>query len=131
MVPGVGSFRAKLAADWLDANLKAVIAVSLNASGAVVVGTAGQSGFVGVVVLTKKLFAGDVVDVLKYAEIVEFTKSGPADAAFAPAVAGQNYYAAAGGAAETTAPGAGVNKGYIGHTVEADRLVVAVATRQG
>lgn len=111
--------------------MKAVIAVSLNASGLVVVGTAGQSGYVGIVVLTKKHFANDVVDVFRLCEVTEFTKSGPADAAFAPAVAGQQYYAAAGGAAEVAAPAAGANKGFIGYTVEADRLVVSASIRQG
>lgn len=120
-----------MAADWLTANLKAVIAVSLNASGQVVVGTAGQSGFVGVVVLTKLAYAGDTIDVFRLAEIVEFDKSGPTEAAFAPAVAGQVYYANAGGAAETAAPAAGTNKGRIGHTVEAGRLIVAASIFQG
>jgi hypothetical protein len=120
-----------LAADWLDANLKAVIAVSLNASGAVVVGTAGQSGFAGICVVTKKLYAGDVIDVFRHAEVVEFNKSGPADAAFAAAAAGTVYYAAAGGAAEVAAPAAGTNKGRFGHTVEASRLIVDVQIFQG
>lgn len=82
-------------------------------------------------VLTKKRLAGDIVDVFKAAEIVEFDKSGPTDAAFAPAVAGQNYYAAAGGAAEVAAPAAGVNKGKIGYTVEASRLIVDTQIYQG
>jgi hypothetical protein len=111
--------------------LKTVVGVSLNTSGLVVVGTAGQSGFVGVCVLTKKLFAGDVVDVFRLAEVVEFTKAGPADAAFAAAVAGQQYYISAAGLIEVTAPGAGVNKGFAGYTVEADRLVVSASIRQG
>lgn len=117
--------------DWLDANLKTVVGVSLNASGLVVVGTAGQTGFVGVVVLTKKLFANDVVDVFRHAEIVEFTKAGPADAAFAAAVAGEEYYVSAAGLIEVAAPAAGTNKAFAGYTVEADRLILDCSIRQG
>lgn len=105
--------------------------MSLNASGAVAKGTAGQSGFVGVVVLSKMKFAGDVVDVFRIAEITEFDRSGPNNTAFAPAVAGQVYYANATGAAETAAPAAGANKGRIGHTVEAGRLIVHASMFQG
>ncbi len=105
--------------------------VSLNASGQVVVGTAGQTGFVGICLLTKKLFAGDVVDVFRLCEVVEFTKAGPADAAFAAAVAGQQYYVSAAGVVEVAAPAAGTNKAFAGYTVEADRLVVSASIRQG
>lgn len=131
VVPGAGSFRAPLAVDWLSANLNAVIAVSLNASGQVAIGTAAQSGYVGVVVLSKIRYAGEVVDVLRIGEVVEFDRSGPANAAFAPAVAGQVYYANAAGPAEVTAPVAGTNKGRIGHTVEAGRLIVHASMFQG
>lgn len=131
MVPGVGSFRALLSVDWLDANLFSVVGVSLNASGLVVVGTAGQTGFVGVCVVTKKLYAGDVIDVFRHAEVVEFTKAGPTEAAFAAAVAGEEYYVSAAGVPEVAAPAAGTNKGFIGYTVEAGRLIVDCSIRQG
>ena len=53
--PEVGLFRAPLAADLPTGNITASgsygpACVSLNASGQVVIGTAGQSGFVGVLV---------------------------------------------------------------------------------
>jgi hypothetical protein len=107
------------------------VAVSLNASGQVVVGTAAQSGFVGVVVLTELKFAGDIVDVMKSGEVVEFDKSTNNLTAFAPAAAGTVYYANAGGAAEVAAPVAGTNKGRIGHTVENWRLIVNASIFQG
>lgn len=105
-----GGFRAKLNANWLLADLNKVVAVSLNASGKVVKGTAGQSGFVGVVCLTKVLNADDVVDVMQDGEIVELTGLA----------AGTSYYA--------VASGEGVNTTNtlpkVGWTVEATRLVV-------
>ncbi len=124
------TFRAPLLAAIAAARLGGVEAVSLDASGRVVVGTAAQSGFVGVIVPDKTMAAGDIIDVFQEAEVVEFT-TGANGAAFAPAVAGQNFYANASGAAEVAAPAAGANKGYIGHTVEATRLIVRAATRQG
>lgn len=129
--PMVGNFRAPLLADWLDANLNTVVAVSLDASGKVVVGTAGQSGFAGVVVLNKKRLAGDVVDVMRHGEIVEFDRSTNNNTAFAAAVAGQVYYANAAGPVETAAPAVAANKGRVGHTVEAGRLIVDCSIFQG
>lgn len=108
--PNVGGYRAPLAADWLDADLNKVCPISLNASGQVVKGTAGQSGFAGVLVLTKKRFAGDIVDVMTSGEIVELTGLA----------AGTAYYALVNGdgvATVNTTPKVGV-------TVEASRMVV-------
>lgn len=123
------TFRAPLAAAIAAARLGGVEAVSLDANGKVVVGTAAQSGFVGVIVPDKTMAAGDIIDVFQEAEVVEFT-TGANGAAFA-ATAGTVYYANAGGAAETAAPAAGANKGCIGFTVEATRLVVKASIRQG
>jgi hypothetical protein len=108
--PMSGGFRAPLNADWLEADLNKVCPVSLNASGKVVKGTAGQSGFVGVLVLTKIRKANEVVDVMQDGEIVEM--SGLA--------AGTQYYALANGegvATTNTLP-------RVGWTVEATRLIV-------
>lgn len=102
--------RATLNADWLEADLGKVVGVSLNATGKIVKGTGGQSGFVGVVCLTKLRRAGDVVDIMRIGEIVELTG----------AVAGTKYYAAADGNGLSTTN----TLSYVGHTVEADRLVV-------
>jgi len=108
--PISGGFRAKLNANWLQADLNKVVAVSLNASGKVVKGTAGQSGFVGVVCLTKVLAADDVVDVMQDGEIVELTGLA----------AGTQYYAVSTGEGVNT-----TNTGpRVGWTVEATRMVV-------
>jgi len=130
-----GGFRAKLAADLtVDAEGSTGIkAVSLNASGQVVVGTAGASGFVGVIVKAVPFYpslgsipggvnlavpigakAGDVVDVMTDGEIVDIVGLA----------AGTKYYAAAAG----TLGVVGTDP-YVGVTVEATRLVVRVQAK--
>lgn len=133
--PISGGFRAPLAADLTfdAAGQFGPIAVSLNASGRVVVGTAGQSGAVGVVVKNVPLYpnlgnipgavnagvpiggkAGDIVDVMTNGEIVDITGLA----------AGTAYYAAANGTLTATPPAAGTAGTKVGFTVEAGRLVV-------
>lgn len=111
--PRGGGFRAKLAAAMsTSANIGKVLAVSLDGNGRVVIGTAGASGFVGVVVFNGLRAAGDVVDVMNDGEIVEMTGTA----------AGTKYYAAADGTLNTTN-----TNPYVGVTVEASRLVVRTA----
>jgi len=108
----VGSgFRAPLAANYTGA--AAAIAVGLNSSGRVVVG-AGQTGIVGVICIPTNKNAGDIVDVMKHGEIVE-----------AALVAGTLYSANTTTGVISSAAVSGTQI-YIGHTVEADRLVVNV-----
>ena len=129
--PHVGIVRAPLAAALtFDANGElGPIAVSLDANGRVVVGTAGQSGFIGVLVKNVPVVpagrftaaqtvnnwmggrAGDVVDVMTQGEIVDV----------AGLAAGSTIYAIpATGVLTTTATG----NVRVGFTVEATRLVV-------
>lgn len=140
--PIAGGFRAPLAADLtFDANGEfGPKVVSLDANGRVVVGTAGQSGAVGVVVKNVPKYpglgnipgqvnvavpiggkAGDIVDVMTSGEIVDI--DGLA--------AGTAYYGAANGNIQAGAPAAGVNGYYVGSTVEAGRLVVRFQRVQG
>lgn len=140
--PIAGGFRAPLAADltFSAAGEFGPKAVSLDANGRVVVGTAGQSGAVGVVVknvpkypnlgnvpgqINSGVFiggiAGDIVDVMTSGEIVDVPGL----------VAGQTYYAATDGSLTATAPATGVNGYRVGHTVEAGRLVVRFERIQG
>lgn len=140
--PIAGGFRAPLAADltFSAAGEFGPKAVSLDANGRVVVGTAGQSGGVGVVVknvpmtpnlgnIAGQVNAGvpiggkakDIVDVMTDGEIVDVTGLA----------AGTTYYAAADGTLTATAPGAGVNGYRVGHTVEATRLIVRFERVQG
>lgn len=140
--PIAGGFRAALAADltFSAAGEFGPKAVSLDANGRAVVGTAAQSGGVGVVVKNVPKYPGlgnipgqvnavvpiggkalDIVDVMTSGEIVGVTGL----------VAGTTYYAAANGDLTATAPGAGVNGYRVGHTVEATRLVVRFERVQG
>ncbi len=125
--PHVGGFRAHLAQDWLLADLNKVVPVGLNVDGQVVKG-AGQTGVVGVLVLTRVIKAGDEpVDVMTAGEIVEFPSIA------APAPPGTVIFAEPGGDFEV-GPAADVGAGSvrIGHTVESStrfgaRLIVRVA----
>lgn len=135
--PISGGFRAKLNADLtLDASGGiGPVAVSLNASGRVEVGTAGQSGYVGILVKNASrgpverfgtpataivsphapigAKAGDVVDIMTSGEIVDLD---PSDFP-----AGTMFYADADGSLTDSE---GVDNPAIGWTVEAGRLIV-------
>lgn len=137
--PIAGGFRARLNAALTLTNGGYFGAVSLNASGRVVTGTAGQTGCVGVLVKnvakgpigswstalnggTPNPYApigsqpGDTVDIMTNGEIVGLDTS--------VFVAGTKFYAAADGTISATG---GTGKVPIGFTVEAGRLVVRVA----
>lgn len=129
----VGGFRATLAAAVTvdSAGCSGLKAVSLDANGRVVIGTAGQSGLAGLMIKNVPVTqvtpnaaavvlnniwvgvrAGDAVDVMTSGEIV--------DTGFP---AGTKVYAHADGTVDTVAT-AGT---LVGHTVEAGRLIVRVA----
>lgn len=109
--PYANGFRALLNADFTDsADFGTPVGVGLNANGRLVVG-GGQTGIVGVLILSKKKKAGDVVDTMTSGEITGFEGTP-----------GTNYYAdpTSGEIAATDGEG----KVFIGFTCEADRLVV-------
>lgn len=128
--PHVGIVRAPLAsALTFDGNGEfGPKAVSIDANGRVVVGTAGQSGFAGVLVKNVAVVpagrftakqtvnnwmggrAGDVVDIMTQGQILDTSLP-----------AGSAIYATAAGDLTTTV---GTNT-YVGYTVEAGRLVVS------
>jgi hypothetical protein len=129
--PHVGIVRAPLAANLtFDANGEfGPKAVSLDANGRVVVGTAGQSGFAGVLVKNVPVVpagrftaaqtinnwmggrAGDVVDIMTQGQIVDVPGLA----------AGSAIYATPAGDLTVTATG----NTKVGYTVEAGRLVVS------
>jgi hypothetical protein len=129
--PHVGIVRAPLAAN-LTLNADGTfgpIAVSLDANGRVVVGTAGQSGFIGVLVKNVPVVpagrftagqtinnwmgarAGDIVDVMIQGQIALSTALAAGSAIYAIPATGVLTVTAAGNV-------------RVGFTVEADRLVV-------
>jgi hypothetical protein len=126
----VGNYRAVLGVDIdLETESNKVLGVGLNSDGAIVVGS-GQTGIKGLLIvavgadihgnyldggINNKI--GDVQDIGKHGEITNFV---PSDVA---SVAGTNYYAHADGSVTATKGGDGI---YVGHTVEADRLIVNV-----
>ena len=112
----VDTIRARLAADWLAADVGEIIGVGLNASGLVVKG-AGNTGVIGVVCFSQAYKAGRAVDILKRGEAVGGVNIVPATAS----LAGTSYSIGATGT--KTAELAGT-RGTLGFTVEADRLVV-------
>lgn len=137
-----GGFRAPLSADLTfdAAGNYGPKVVSLNASGQVVEGTAAQSGGVGLLIKSVPLYpnlgnipgainagvpiggkAGNYVDIMTHGEVVGATGL----------VAGQTYYAASNGTLTATAPAAGARGWKVGHTVEADHLIVRFQEVQG
>lgn len=109
--PVGGGFRAPLNANYTGA--AAPIAVGINSTGKVVVG-AGQTGIAGVVCIPVSKNAGDIVDCMKHGEIVE------------AGLAAGTAYTANTTTGVISSAAASATQIYIGHTVEADRLVVNV-----
>lgn len=110
--------RAVLAADMVDpTKLNRAFGVGFDVNGRLVYG-AGVSGVMGVLVLTRHAYAGDVVDVMDLGELVEFD---PVTAGVKGAAATKWYAAASDGALSTTNTGT-----FVGYTVEPGRCRVRV-----
>lgn len=114
--PISGGFRAALAADLAKNSTGNGIGVGLDNTGKVVAG-AGNTGVIGVLIVTAAMKAGDIVDVMTAGDIVEMA---------APVVAGTVVTAdTTSGALGVTA--ASATKVAVGYAVEATRLVVRAA----
>lgn len=110
--PVGGGFRAPLAAD--RAGAAAPVGVGLDVNGRVVAGI-GVTGIVGVLCKPDDAVAGEVVDIMKDGELVEF--AGAAGTVYtANTVTGVISNAAA-----------SATQIVVGHTVEATRLIVGVS----
>lgn len=112
--PKAGGFRAPLAADFDAADTETVFGVGLDGNGRVV-RASGNTGIVGVLVLTQSKNAGDIVDVMTNGEITD-----------AGLAAGTVYWATDADGTVGATGGAGTTR--VGHTVEADRLVVRMGS---
>jgi hypothetical protein len=121
--PKNGGYRASLAVDFPANRVEHCVAVGHDSQGRLVIGN-GTSGVKGVLVLTKVYKAGKRVDPMTSGEIVEF---GPSDAGKVAGVdfgaAGTTYYGHNDGTVTATKGADGVQ---VGHTVEAQRLIVRV-----
>lgn len=111
-------FRARLNADWLDADVGVPLCCSLNASGRVVKGKAtGQPGLKGLVALGMARKAGHPVDLMMDGEVLDVVDNDVAGTL----AAGINIYAVPGTGALTITAASNL---YIGFMVEIDRLIV-------
>lgn len=132
----VGNFRGPLAANvTLATEANRVLAAGVNSNGAVTKGF-GAAGIKGLIIIPVgtdmngslldggiNTQAGDIADVGKHGEITNFATTAT-DGTQAAAIAGTNYYGHPDGSVTATK---GVDGVYIGHTVEATRLIVNVA----
>lgn len=124
--PKSGGFRAPLAADRAATSKTGngnPLGVGFDVNGRLVAG-AGQaaSGVKGLLVTTTDKKATEVVDVMTHGEITDFV-----------GVAGTSYYVnPADGVVSADPDAGGVGTGiYVGHTVEATRLIVRIETGLG
>lgn len=131
----VGNFRGPLAADInLATEANRVLAVGVNNNGAITKGF-GATGIKGLIIVPVgtdmngnlldggiNTESGDICDVGVNGEITNFATTAT-DGAQAAGAAGTNYYGHADGSVTATKGADGV---YVGHTVEATRLIVHV-----
>jgi len=115
--PYSGGFRAKLEAAITAPEVGVVQAISINASGKVVVGGATLNLIRGIICPVQTMAAGDVIDVMTGGEIVDcLTTAGPAFSA------GAVVYAHTAGTLDGVAT-AGL---AVGQMIEATRMVVRI-----
>lgn len=125
-VPLVSGTRAVLDVPLATADLDKVIGVGLTANGRVVKGP-GNTGIIGLLVNSSKSnAAGSVVDVMSLGDIVGSKTEFVAGTVWA--VVDASGVAAPLGGANPVIP---AGSSYIGHTVEAGRLVVRFDRKNG
>lgn len=113
--PISGGFRAPLAANLAKTDPGNAIAVGEDVNGRIVPG-AGNTGILGLLATTRDFRAGDIVDTMTDGEMVEAVGLTPGTVITADDATGVISVAAL-----------GAGRTRIGHTVEADRLVVRTA----
>lgn len=115
--PLTGGFRAALAAAILSADVSKIQAVSINASGLVVIGGPAETAIMGLICPHKVFAVGDMIDVMTAGEIVEASMTS--GTAF---TAGAIVWAHASGAVDATLT-AGKS---VGKMIELNRMIVRV-----
>lgn len=117
--PMGGGFRVPLNFAIDLAHVGVIQAVSVNSSGRAVLGGAAAINIKGLICPVAVMNIGDIIDVMTDGEIVDLL-----DTAGTAVAAGTDMFAAfATGAVTVTTTG---SPQYIGHTVEATRLIVRV-----
>lgn len=119
--PYDGGFRARLNAALTSSDVGKIRAVSINASGRVVIGGAGLIDIRGLICPTEAMAAGAAIDVMTDGEIGDATET--AGTAF---TGGALVYAHADGTVDDTA----TSGKAVGFTVETTRVIVRVPTTQ-
>lgn len=111
-------------------DLNRILVVELNASGRIIKATSAVTA-VGIIIATKPMVIGDVIDVMTSGEVVE-VDGNDVQGGVAPA-AGERFFfdATASRLAKVAAPTAGTNYFLVGRTVEATRLIVRCGLLQG
>lgn len=118
--PYDGGFRARLNAALTSANVGKIYAVSVNASGRVVIGGTGLVDIRGLIVPTEPMAIGAAIDVMTDGEIAEALTTGGV-----ALTAGLQYCHIDG-----TVDSASASGKAIGFTVELSRIIVRVPTTQ-
>lgn len=119
----ISGSRAKLASNWdQDSDMGVAFGVSLDGDGRVVKGSAGDTGIVGIVIVTTKMAAGEVVDIMDIGQIVEAESNGN------PFPAGTIAYAENDGGLLTED---GNDATLVGYSVEEGRIRVNMALQNG
>lgn len=125
----VSGTRAKLESAWdgvsPNPKLNTVYGVSLNGNGRIIVGAGGQTGLVGIVIVTSKQPAGSVVDIMSIGEIVEATDANDSDNPFAAGTLA--YVDATTGELTSTSSGSLL----VGYSVEEGRVRVNLGFGDG
>jgi hypothetical protein len=119
--PYDGGFRARLNAAIAASEIGKIKAVSLNATGRVLIGGTGLIDIRGLICPTEAMAAGAVIDVMTDGEIGDATET--AGTAF---TAGVLVYCHIDGTVDDTA----ASGKAVGFTVELNRLIVRVPTTQ-
>lgn len=118
--PYDGGFRARLNAAIVAADAGKIRAVSINASGRVVIGGTGLIDIRGLICPTEAMPAGAAIDVMTDGEITDATTTGGV-----ALTAGLQYCHIDG-----TVDSASASGKAIGFTVELSRIIVRVPTTQ-
>lgn len=126
VIPEVSVTRAALNAPLDVSNYGKIVGVGINANGRAVMGP-GNTGIIGVWTPNRKFnAAGSIIDVLSLGDIVDDAANLPAGTVFAVNDTTGVVSALAG--ANPTIP---AGSSYVGHTVEAGRLVVRFDRKAG
>lgn len=115
--PVTGGFRAPLLAAIVTADVNKIQAVSINASGLVVIGGPAETAVMGLICPHKVFAAGDMIDVMTAGEIVECSMTNGS-----PFTSGAIVWAHLAGTVDMTS----TSGKAVGKMIELNRMIVRV-----